>query len=598
MVYDAFCAEGPLSVKNQRHVGLIITVAALLAALSVSIFWVLDKIETQEKKRLGSSLQTVLKTTDQALKIWAGQTEIDATVLAEDEPLRSYVKAQLQRPRHFRDLVDTDSLRNIRRLLRSAMSQHGYLGFAVIAPDGLQVAAAFDETIGMEDISDHNPNLLPTVMDGRPALGLPFESPAFWEDHGHRKKPVMTVAAPIRDENGQIIAALAFRLDPAQEFTATTRLGRIGATGETYAFDRAGRLLTQSRFEQGILFLQIRDPGGNTLTRMADSAIHGHAGLDLTGYRDYRGVPVIGAWLWDDTLGIGLATEMDVSEADAPSHEVRGLITVMLFLIAAVAAALLLILVRHNRTRALNYAYSQAVKAREDMMASVSHDLKNPLGSLVMISHIVQQHIEGSAEPDAFIKKYMQQMTRTAQYMNKLISNLTDFARIQAGRLSINRQECFVDEIVNPAVETVVLLAAQKNIQLTQDIEEDLPRLFVDTTRMTEVLSNLLGNAVKFTPEHGRVELRVESVEKHVEFTVADNGPGIPPEALTHVFEQHWQANKTRSGMGLGLFIAKTVVEAHGGQIRVESTLGKGAKFSFRLLVHVPLDKPDRGPAQ
>jgi hypothetical protein len=147
-----------MSDKNHRHVGLIITVAALLTALSAGIFWVLDKIEKQESKRLGSSLETVLKTTDQALKVWAEQTEIDAAVLAEDDRLRSSVETQLQVPRHYRDLIKTDALRNIRRLLRSAIEQHEYLGFAVIAPDGVQVATAFDQTIGMHDISDHNPD--------------------------------------------------------------------------------------------------------------------------------------------------------------------------------------------------------------------------------------------------------------------------------------------------------------------------------------------------------------------------------------------------------------------------------------------------------
>ena len=122
------CGESPLIDKNQRHVGLIITLAALLTALSAGIFWVLDRIERQENKRLGSSLETVLKTTDQALRIWAEQTEIDAAVLAEDDRLRSSVRAQLRKPRHFRDLARTDALRNIRRLLRSPMRQYGDLG--------------------------------------------------------------------------------------------------------------------------------------------------------------------------------------------------------------------------------------------------------------------------------------------------------------------------------------------------------------------------------------------------------------------------------------------------------------------------------------
>jgi signal transduction histidine kinase len=238
---------------------------------------------------------------------------------------------------------------------------------------------------------------------------------------------------------------------------------------------------------------------------------------------------------------------------------------------------------------AIAYQVLSSLKARQDMMAIVSHDLKNPTGSLAMLAYILQKHIEGAPGADALLKKYIQQMGRTAHYMNQLINNLTDFAKIEAGRLSISRQECFVDEIVNPAVETVSLLANEKKIQITQAIAADLPALFVDTTGIIEALSNLLGNALKFTPEHGRIEVRVEFVDEQVQFVVADNGPGIAPDALTHVFEQHWQAGDARSGMGLGLFIAKKLVEAHGGQIGVESTLGRGAKFWFRLPADVHL---------
>src|SRR5438128_261822 len=128
----------------------------------------------------------------------------------------------------------------------------------------------------------------------------------------------MTVSSPIRDVANKPIAALAFRLDPRGDFTQTTRLSRFGESGETYAFDRNGRLLTGSRFEDTPAML-------NPLTRIARSGTKGESGVDLDGYPDYRGVPVVGAWLWDEQLGMGLATEMDVSEAYAPSIRIRNL---------------------------------------------------------------------------------------------------------------------------------------------------------------------------------------------------------------------------------------------------------------------------------
>src|SRR5262249_35794154 len=154
--------------------------------------------------------------------------------------------------------------------------------------------------------------------------------------------PLMTFAAPIRNEAGDVIAGLALRADPSVDFTRTTYVARLDETGETYAFDSHGRLLTESRFDDelrgagilppaavSILNVAVREPGGNTakgyhsrtpqeqqpLTRMAATAVEGNAGVDTDGYRDYRGVRVIGAWLWDKKLGMGLATEMDFREA-------------------------------------------------------------------------------------------------------------------------------------------------------------------------------------------------------------------------------------------------------------------------------------------
>jgi signal transduction histidine kinase len=167
--------------------------------------------------------------------------------------------------------------------------------------------------------------------------------------------------------------------------------------------------------------------------------------------------------------------------------------------------------------------------------------------------------------------------------MNTLIGDLTDVAKMQAGRLNVAPEESPGDEIVQPAIETILLLAKEKEIEFVRDIAPDLPRVCVDRSRMTQILGNLLGNAVKFTPRGGRIGLEVRCTGNDVLFFVRDTGPGIPSAALSHIFEPYWQVSKTRSGMGLGLFIAKTLVEAHAGRIWVESTVGQGTIFYFTV---------------
>jgi signal transduction histidine kinase len=489
------------------------------------------------------------------------------------------------------------------------MTFYQFPGFAVIAPDGVQIAAELNDAVGTNDIADNSPHLFARVMAGNTSLGLPFRSRLFVDATTRREYPVMVIAAPIRNRTGTVIAALALRIDPRRDFTRAVRLARLETTGDTYAFDRNGRLLTESRFENelrsaqvippnanSVLNLEIRDPGGNLnggfkppiprdrqpLTRMAQSAAAGNAGIDLHGYRDYRGVPVVGAWLWDDQLGIGLATEMDLAEAHAPLRRVHELIYFMLFLIVVVSIALVLIL-RHRRgLLASNESFQQAVHARDDMMAMVSHDLRNPINAMVLRSDIMIHMLESGARKED-IKRHLELLQRTVLHMNQLISDLTDFARIQAGRLAIERRECTVLQTIEPAIERARLLANEKGIEFVAHIASDLPLISVAPSRITQIMDNLLGNALKFTPEGGQISVDARSIEREVQVSVADTGPGIPHDALVRIFEPYWQVQKTRSGMGLGLFIAKTLIERHGGRIWVESEVGRGTTFHFAV---------------
>jgi signal transduction histidine kinase len=167
--------------------------------------------------------------------------------------------------------------------------------------------------------------------------------------------------------------------------------------------------------------------------------------------------------------------------------------------------------------------------------------------------------------------------------MNQLIGDLADSAKIHAGRLHLERQECTLQQAVEPAIERMQLLCREKGVECDIHVPPDTLRLSADQSRITQVLDNLLGNSLKFTPPGGKITVNVNIQQNEAQVSVADTGPGIPDEALSRIFEPYWQVQKTRTGMGLGLYIAKTIIEGHGGRIWVKSAVGRGTTFYFTL---------------
>jgi signal transduction histidine kinase len=593
--------------RQSTIVSFVLLVALLLA---IVVFWTLSEIHSQLDNRFSSTLETVLNTTDQSLRIWAEQTEADVSVLASNEELRKNVEEQLRVERDPRVLQGTPALQNIRRLLSPAAKFYVLPGFAIVAPDGVQIVAERNEAVGTMDMASHNPGVMQRLFEGKPGLALPYKSPLFVDPSG-REYPVMSIAGPIRSEDGRVIAALALIFDPRRDFTRTMELARLENTGETYAFDRDAHFLSKSRFEgvlsaggllqpnkSSILNLEVRDPGGDVsqgfipaiprdqqpLTKMAQNAITGRTGIDLRGYRDYRGVRVIGAWLWDNQLGLGLATEMDIREAFAPYRRVRSLVVSMFFLMIGAGILLSLTLRHRDRLLAANEVYRQTMNARDDMMAIVAHDLRNPINTMLLRSHLMLKMTgECGGQQSEGIRNNLKLLQRTANHMNQLIGDLTDVASIYAGRLHLMKQEVELQQVVEPAIERMRLLSRQKGVEFTARVTPHGLRLSVDHRRITQVLDNLLGNALKFTPAGGVITIDVDVCGTEAQVSVADTGPGIPPEALQKIFEPYWQVQKTRSGMGLGLFIARTIIEGHGGSIWVDSSVGQGTTFHFTL---------------
>ncbi|MBW3570497.1 MAG: PAS domain S-box protein [Gemmatimonadetes bacterium] len=227
----------------------------------------------------------------------------------------------------------------------------------------------------------------------------------------------------------------------------------------------------------------------------------------------------------------------------------------------------------------------QAVRARDEVVAVVSHDLRNPLNAVLIASTVLGEYgeVERLSERD---RRQVEVIRRSAEQMTALTQDLLEVSSLESGVVEMNPRPCAPSVLVCAAEEMFRPVAEEKGVALTAADAVDVPPAQADYGRMLQVFGNLVGNAIKFTPAGGRVEVGAERAVDYVRFWVRDTGPGIEREHLPRLFDRIWQARRGgKAGAGLGLAIAKSIVEAHGGQIWVESTPGEGSTFHFTLPV-------------
>jgi len=239
----------------------------------------------------------------------------------------------------------------------------------------------------------------------------------------------------------------------------------------------------------------------------------------------------------------------------------------------------------------LFFEAQRAIKTREEVVAIVSHDLKSPLATIELAINLLRRFKRIDAnQVDEFVNK----VQRSADEMEVLIADLLDFARIQSGTFSVVVSADKLSQVVLPVIDRMRALAEAKQQTLEVELPSSLPHVAVDGHRIGQVVSNLIRNAIKFTPSEGTIQIRACQRRQQILVSVADTGPGIPQEYLSKIFDRFWRApGTTQEGSGLGLSIAKGIVEAHGGTIWAESQLGKGSSFFFTLPL-ADLDRTNR----
>jgi PAS domain S-box-containing protein len=227
-------------------------------------------------------------------------------------------------------------------------------------------------------------------------------------------------------------------------------------------------------------------------------------------------------------------------------------------------------------------AARHANRARDEVLGVVSHDLRNPLSAISMCARVLEENPPGDAVAR---RELLVTIRESTDWMNRLIEDLLDVSNIERGRLSLEVRPEEPSQLALQALHMFEVEAKTNGIALEARLPTNMPLVVADRARVVQVLSNLLRNAIKFTPRDGRIEISAEARDRTVLFAVRDSGLGIAPEKQARVFDRYWQSSEgaRQRGAGLGLSIAKGIVEAHGGRISVRSTAGQGSEFAFTI---------------
>jgi len=370
-----------------------LSISGMFIILVLLITWIaLTKIEKQTKLNSKEALQTVLETTQDALSIWISQRKHNIQKLTALPEIRELTKALLKEPSDAISLRSNLHQTKLRHFMHRRLHELSDRGFFIVNPEMINIASTRNDNLGNKSLIHlQRPEYMKRLFQGETVFIPTIRSDVPLNDKQGQLTtdiPTIFIGNPVRDEHGKIIAVFFIHMDPFIHFIRITQIGRLGKTGETYAFDKQANLITESRFDKqlrriglieagkkGILTIRIKNPGSNLLTAsnskktllkkeltlMARNAIAGDTGFNIDGYRDYRGVKVFGAWLWDNKMGFGLTTEIDMDEALQPFYATRLIVVAVLTSTVALSFTLILILfnVRKQSEQSLKKAYNE-----------------------------------------------------------------------------------------------------------------------------------------------------------------------------------------------------------------------------------------------
>lgn len=625
-------------IKSHKRIVkvFLFLINGILIVLAVSLtVWGLKVIKRKTESDIRNTVQTILTTTQQTLHIWIHDQKTYLHQIANDKKLVELVTQLIEADNRNEELINHSIQLEIRDFFKQREGQFGNVGYFIINTEGKSLASMRDSNIGSENlIYLQKPMLFDLALQGNSQMIPPIVSdvPIAGSKNiaGLSTPPTMFFIEPIVDSTGSTIAILSKRYDPKETFSQILNLGRMGETGETYAFNKDGYLISGSRFisqlenaqlisdsDSEILSIEIRDPGdanniseapnykniNNPLTLMAKDCIAGNTGSNISGYRDYRGITVVGAWMWIEDLSIGMTTEIDYKEAFSSYTSAEIVILTILFLIMFLTIFFTTIFYilsdRTNkalhisnlkldekvneRTKELILAKNTAENANKIkslFLANMSHEIRTPMNAILGYSQILQQDTTLSER-----QKYnIDTIRNSGEHLLELINDVLTISKIEAGKIKINYVNFDIHRLIEEITESFKNSLLKKKLIMNIKIDSQFPDIiYADINHITQILTKLIGNAINFT-EIGEITLTAKSNKNIINIEIEDTGIGISErnkEKVFGLFEQENPGNHSVSGTGLGLTISRKLARLMNGDITFKSKIGQGSKFNF-----------------
>ncbi|WP_019027612.1 hybrid sensor histidine kinase/response regulator [Colwellia piezophila] len=600
-------------------------------------FYFQYKMELQAKISTGRDIYSLLKTTEQALISWSKMVKTDVFLAANDTSVRQQTLQLIKADKDKEQQQFLTAQNNLKELFSNAIAHREYVGFSIISPQMKILSSNYNKKNHWTIDLEKKVNLLSLTFKGQPQFHFPpYKYNGLINQNDQvTKNTTLLVSSPIYDDDNNIVAAMVLTYDPSSTLMPLLKQAQTGTSGETYLINKSGEMLNPSRFISSKF-----DKGAssnNNYALIASQLNANNLGQQLEAYLDYRGIEVIGSWLWLSELEFGLVTEIDLSEAISSSED--GVNFIRLF--SAVFICLLIYiysliavygnrLINHKRkVNALNdklkdsnvnledkvvertKAAKVAVIAKGDFLAKMSHEIRTPFnGILGMIEAL------GFTQTSEEQKDLLATLNSSSKHLLRLFNDLLDFSQLDKQQLTLKETPTQLHDIFDDIVKEYQQQITDKNIFFSTYYDKSIaPYVLADSSRLTQAIGNLMTNAVKFTSQgkitftikalinqhneisndsHTSTKNNVQNNVQKIEIRVSDTGLGISKEKKAGLFQPFIQAenNSTRSydGSGLGLSICYELVNLMSGKISVQSELGLGSTFVMTLTL--PLTKP------
>jgi signal transduction histidine kinase len=589
-----------LQLKSKEYVLLFIFLLISGAVSYIS----LHKIKEYDINKTKTALITVNKSSAEALHQWLRGQKENIIESAKNNYVLESTKKLLSLPQDATALVSSETTKDLRKFFTPILDTHGDLGSLIISPDYISVFSMRNENTGTYNIiAEQNKNLLDQVFTkGKTLLIPPTKSDVpLSTKYGNNVWETMFMATPIID-NGHIIAVLTFRIDTKKDFSRILEIGTIGETGETYAYNKSGEIISKTRFNEGLQErLDLSIPNSNENDKdllVGDTVIN--VNYDVTETNKFGKKDIYKVSQWDKELGLGLITKINKREALESYFLVRT-ISIGLFIGIGVLVFLLLNVIvsqRHEKQKNLENTkkeletlvltrtteLNKTIASKNKFFSILAHDLRGPFGSLVGLLEMLVNDPKSFSEDEK--NEITKQVYNSSLSLFKLLENLLTWSRVQTKNLEIKLEKVNILDLVNDSADLQRLQLKDKNIQLVTAVSAQT-FAYADKNSCNTVLRNLLSNAIKFTNPGGTIKIISSIEDKQIKIIIEDNGLGMSEKQVSTLFHvdktTSTKGTNNEPGTGLGLAICKDFVELNNGTLSAESEISVGSRFIIKL---------------